>query len=155
MKKCWTKSELLVDYIYGELDDRAKAHEVEDHIKTCPECAREAAELEAVLKAAKANTVDFSEDIWAMQRQNITRKIRKAAAPAGSFLKLLRTAFGVKVLSAAAAILVMAGVGTVYYRAVIMPKAEQPAISEKIELLQNLEIIERLDFYEKMSQKNG
>jgi anti-sigma factor RsiW len=150
MKKCGIKSELLADYIYGEIEDKARLRSLEQHIKDCPDCTREAAELGEILKAAKAARVDFSGDIWSMQRQNIIRKIRKIKAPGKGLSAVWHALFDIKKLSVAAVILVMVGVGAQYYR-YIKASQEQSAIADKLELLQNLEIIERLDFYEKMS----
>jgi hypothetical protein len=152
MKKCTISSGTLVDYIYGEIDDVSKLHEIELHIKSCPDCLMEIGRLEAVKKAAEANRVDFPEEIWSVQRQNILRKIRTDAPAKKSFGGIFHGIFDVKKLSLAALIIIMAGIGTQYYRNVKILD-EQKAMADKMELLQNMEIIERLDFYEKMSLK--
>ncbi len=150
MKKCGVDNSLLADYIYGEIEDASKVKELEGHIKGCAECAKETDALRAVLKASKLSRVNFSEEVWSMQRQDILRKVRQSKPTPVSFMKAFFGLFSFKKLGLAVLIVVMAGVGTQYFR-YVKSVEQQKAIAEKMELLQNLAIIERLDFYEKIS----
>ena len=151
-KQCGITNELLVDYIYGEIEDASKAESLAAHIKVCASCAAEVDELNLVKKASGNAGINFSADIWAVHRQGVLRKLEKHE---NVFLKMKEAffaAFSFKVLGLAALVLLMGGVGIRYY-SVLKVTQEQKAIAEQMELLQNFEIIERLDFYEKISKK--
>lgn len=152
MKKlCGITNELLVDYIYGEMEEISKVKELEGHLQSCASCAAEVKELNLVKRAAQNADINFSADIWAVHKQGVLRKLEKRE---NVFLKMKEaffSTFSFKVLGLAALVLLMSGVGIRYYH-VLKVSQEQKAISEQMELLQNFEIIERLDFYEKISK---
>ncbi len=145
-EKCGITDETLVDYVYDEIEDAAKRKEVEEHIKTCAECGAGVKELELVKKTAENADVDFSDDIWDVHRQGVLRKLAKKEKPMRNF----REVFNVKTFALAAIILLMSGVGLQLYRS-FQATQEQQVIADKADLLQNIDIIERLDFYEEIS----
>ena len=151
-KECQINSELLVDYVYGEITDVKKQSEVESHIKTCASCAAEVKKLKMVIEASKLNEVKFSSDIWAIHKEGILKKLKKADNPIQYLRERFHAIFDFKVLGVATLILLMTGVGIQYYK-VIKVSQNQKAIAEQMELLQNFEIIERLDFYQKVSRQ--
>lgn len=151
-KQCGITNELLVDYIYGEIENTAEVSGLEAHIKGCVSCAAEVDELNLVKKSSKNAEIDFSADIWAVHKQGVLRKLEKHE---NVFLKMKEaffSTFSFKVLGLAALVLLMGGVGIQYYN-VLKVSQEQKAIAEQMEFLQNFEIIERLDFYQKISKK--
>ena len=151
-KQCGISNELLVDYIYGEMEDAAKVKELELHLKTCDSCAAEVKGLNLVKKAAHNADINFSADIWAVHKQGILRKLSHKKNVFVSLKEKFFSIFDFKVLGLAVLVLLMGGVGIQYYN-VLKVSQEQKAIAEQMELLQNFEIIERLDFYQKISKK--
>jgi len=151
-KECGITNELLVDYIYGEITDAAKGAEIKTHIKTCASCAAEIKQLNLVKKASGNAGINFSADIWGVHRQGILRKLAKKENAFRNLKEAFFSFFDVKIFGLAAVILLMTGAGLQYYR-VLKVLQEQKAIAGQMELLQNFDIIERLDFYEKISKK--
>ena len=151
-KECGITNELLVDYIYGEITDAAKQAEIETHIKTCASCGAEIKQLDLVKKAARNAGINFSADIWDVHRQGILRKLAKKENVFKNLKEAFFSAFDVKVFGLAAVILLLTGAGLQYY-SMLKVSQEQKAMAGQMELLQNFDIIERLDFYEKISKK--
>ena len=149
---CGITDELLVDYIYEEIEDAAKLAEIEAHVKNCALCAAELKQLDLVKKASKNADIDFSGDIWAMHKQGVLRKLAKKENVLMNLRVKVLSVFDFKVLGLAALILMFTGAGMQYYR-VVKATQDQKAMAGQMELLQNFEIIERLDFYEKISKK--
>lgn len=151
-KQCPVTNETLADYVYGEIEDASKKSEIEGHIKNCRECADETARLNLIKKAAKNADIDFSPDIWAVHSRGVLHKFARQENAFLKFKEAFFSAFDVKVLGLAALILLLTGVGLQYYK-VFKVIQDRKAMAEQMELLQNFEIIERLDFYEKISKK--
>jgi hypothetical protein len=151
---CPVSNELLTDYIYDEISDRTKLAEIEAHIKSCPECRAELKKLKMVKEAAKANEVDFSADVWAIHKQGILKKLSENDIFLQTAWERFRSIMNIKTLGLAVLILLMTGAG-IQYCSVLKVSQEKKVIAKQMELLQNYEIIERLDFYEKISRYNA
>ena len=151
MKKCGIKNEMLVDYVYGETGPGTGLAALESHISGCPECRAEIEKLKAVSKAAASIKVDFSEDIWTMQRSAILKKLKKNEKKRVNLPGFFRGLFPAGAILTAAMILIVAGAGLTYFYH-SKSVEQQRTLAEKSEMLQNLDIIERLDFYEKISE---
>jgi anti-sigma factor RsiW len=151
MKKCGIKSETLVDYIYGEIEPGGDINGLEAHISGCPGCRAELERLRAVREAGASLKVDFSADVWNMQRSAIMKELKKKKKTGMDVFEFLRGKFPAGAILAAALILMVAGaVITFFYHAKAVE--QQRTFAEKSEMLQNLDVIERLDFYEKISE---
>lgn len=150
--ECGITDEILVDYTYDEILDAAKRAEIDTHIKKCEACTARVNQLELVKKAAKNAKIDFPADIWAVHKQGVLRKLAKRENLLMNIKEAFFSFFDVKVYGLAVLILLLTGVGLQYYK-IIKASQEQKTMAEQQELLQNFEIIQRLDFYEKISQK--
>jgi anti-sigma factor RsiW len=151
MKKCGIKEETLVDYLYGEIVPGKEKEALEAHIRSCPECGAGIKKLEALQAAAVSMKVEFSPDIWEMHRAAVIKRLKKKEKQGGFAYGFFRTRVPARALWAAALIVLLAGAGVTYYYHV-KSEEQQKVFAEKSELLQNLDVIERLDFYEKISE---
>ncbi len=149
MKNCGVSSEALAEYIFGEMEP-SEASRIAGHIKECSACREEIKKLSAVSEAVKSIEVDFSGDIWDMQRASIIRKLEKKEKQNVSIFRVFSPGFMLKTAGAAALIFILAAAGFKAFDYIKTVESRQ-AIAGNTEMLQNLEILERLDFYEKIS----
>jgi anti-sigma factor RsiW len=151
VKKCGIKEETLVDYLYGEIGPGGEKDSLEEHIRACPECRAEIKKLEALRAAAESMKVDFSPDIWDMHRASVMKGLKKIGKRKNFISGLFGAHVPARALLAAALIVLLAGAGVTYFYHV-KAEEQQKVFAEKAEMLQNLDVIERLDFYEKISE---
>ena len=115
MKKCGIKNEMLVDYIYGETVTGGGRASLEAHINGCPECRAELEKLKAIMEAAASIKVDFSGDIWNMQRSAIMKKLKRKEKSGANAFEFFRGRLPSGAVLAAALILMVAGAGITYF----------------------------------------
>ena len=153
--KCDSLEEKIIEFVYGEAEPGTE-EEIKAHLDSCEGCKRKVAGYKKVAERAGSIKVDFSDDIWRMQRESIIRRVRKEkdAGVLGWLGKAVRGLFEARKLSFALAVLLLiaVGAGIQNYKKNEM-LARDKAITEKFELYENLEILERLDFYAEVSQK--
>ncbi len=156
-KKCGMDREEIIDYINGETEAPKKRDEIKKHLKECEECAGEAEKYRNIIKSVKTIKADFSEDVWAMQRESIIRKLReekKESLPA-RFFKFVSGVFSLRRAGLAFLLLAAFGAGFFYYgsyRQGISLEKERK-ITKNLEFYESLEVLERLDYYKKISRE--
>jgi len=151
MSAHFTKEEIL-DFVCGEIADADKKQEIEEHIKSCAQCAAVEKEYRAVTDAANTLSVDFSEDIWKMQRDSIIRRLRKTESVFDKIRVFAAGLFEIKKIGVAFLLVLFIGAGATVYKH-NKTLARDKAITEKMEFFENMEIIERLEFYEKVAEE--
>lgn len=153
-KECEFYSDKLLDYAYGELPLELEKR-VSEHAAICVDCWKEVdGYKKAAQVAASAMTVDFSGDIWEMQRREIIKRVVYRPNIFKEAVKFLVRSFSARKLAAGLALLVlMAAAGAFGLKYLNDEKTleAQMNITNKIDMFDNMPIIERLDFYKKMS----
>ncbi|HDQ26374.1 MAG TPA: hypothetical protein ENN43_06490 [bacterium] len=150
--KCGFPRDRLMEYVYSGTEEAKDIAEIEAHIKGCAGCAEKAAGYKSAIKAYSEIKVDFSEDVWDIQRQEIIRKIRKERKdPFAAVLKVFSFVFGHKKLGFALLLVALAGVWAGHYRNQAALQRDRVMI-EKVDVLENMEILERLDFYRDLAE---
>jgi anti-sigma factor RsiW len=148
--KCGMIKDTIIEYIYGELEPGKRAL-FEAHLKECPECAKLAAGYAKVREAFEKVRPEMTQEDFDFHRENTVAKINEPQPGIidriKSFLTVQKLAYAMAVL-----LLVAAGAGTGYYTSYTGKLAKEKAIAEKMDMLENMEIIERLDFYKQMSE---
>jgi predicted anti-sigma-YlaC factor YlaD len=138
MIKCTEIKELLWQYHAGETDP-LQTHAVQSHLKECSNCLNELNEIKGVLQHLPG-VPKHSDAYWEAYTQTIVDRLNKESA--ASPLILWRWA-------AVTALLTVLVGGTVFHR--IQEKKKVQEIVANMELLDNLEVLERGDlFHEKI-----
>ena len=157
-KECEFFSGKLLEFAMGELEAEPELKKkIEEHVSICTDCWKKVdGYRKAGETAASVMKVDFSDDVWEMQRKEIIRKVTQKPDVAGAVRKFLTGLLTVNRLAAGFALVLMLATGTVaglkYHDYAEKLKAERVMIS-KVDMLENMEIIERLDFYKKLSER--
>ncbi len=157
--KCGMDREEIIDYINGETEAPGKKEKIKKHLKECGECAAEAEKYRNIIKSVKTIKADFSEDVWAMQRGAIIRKLReekKESLPA-RFLKFVSGVFSLRRAGLAFLLFAAFGAGLFYYgsyRQGISLEKERK-ITRNLDFYESLEVLERLDYYKKIAREGG
>jgi|SRR5208283_4277065 len=146
-EKCKSIEERLTEYIYNELPENLKA-EFDMHINSCEKCRLEVEEQRKILSLFQDMKVDFSEDVWHIQRQMIMRKLETEKK---GLLELLRSNIAIRRLGYAFIILFFIGVSAFAYIRHIMYEKD---IVKNLEMFQNIDVIEELEILEHMAD-NG
>jgi len=159
-KECEFFREKLRDYAMGGLESEPElVRKISEHTAICAECWNEAdAYKKAMETAASVMRVEFSEDVWEMQRREIIKRVTYRPDIIAGIKKALASFFTTRRLAAgfALALIVAAGAGAAFrhYSYTRELKTEQTVIS-RLDMLENIEIIERLEFYKKLSEAKG
>lgn len=157
-KECEFFSGKLLEYVYNELDaEPALKKKIEEHIAICTDCWKKVEDFRAT-SAAAADSMkpEFSEEVWEMQRRQIIKRIKHRVDVAAEIRKFLKNILTTRKLAAGLALFIMlaagAGAGFTYYRHQEQLRTER-IITAKIDMFENMGVIERLDFYKKMHEK--
>jgi len=146
-EKCRKIKESITEYVYNELQGELKS-EFEAHLNSCPECRQEAEQQKQILSAYQSMKVDFSEDVWLVQRQNI---IKKLEAGKKGILQTIFSNMLVRRLSYAMIVMIFIGISTfAYVRHMLIEKE----IVKNLDMYQNMDVIEQLDILEHIAD-NG
>jgi anti-sigma factor RsiW len=157
-KECEFFKGKLIDYALDELDAEPELKKkIEEHTASCTDCW---AEVDGYRKtsslAASVMRVDFSGDVWEMQRKQIIKRVTRRVNVLAEIGKFFTAAFTTRKLAAGFALFIVlaagVGAGAVYYNNAKQLEKER-TITSRIDLLDNMEIIERLDFYKEMSDQ--
>ncbi len=159
-KECGFFRDKLADFAMNEMDAEPELKKkIDEHVSICTDCWKVVdAYRKAAETAASVMRVEFSDDVWEMQRREIIKKATHKADVLGALRKSLGSFLITRKLAAgfALAVMVAAGAGAAYkynsYRQEI--RAEKTIIS-RLDMLENMEIIERLEFYKKISEAKG
>lgn len=73
-EKCKSTEEKLTEYVYNEMPETLKA-EFEAHINSCEKCRLVVEEQRKIISLFQDMKVDFSEDVWHIQRQIVMKKL--------------------------------------------------------------------------------
>jgi len=159
-KECEFFDDKLLEYAFGELDAEPELKKkIEQHTGICTDCWHKVDEYKkASAAAAEAMNVEFSQDAWELQRKEIIKRVTyRPDVPANIrkfFVNLLTTR---KLATGFALMMVLAagaGAGIKYHNYSKQLQAERTMIT-KVDMLENIGIIERLDFYKKLSEKKA
>ncbi len=151
MDKCKNTKERIIEYIYGEMDIAGKAG-FEAHLKECPDCGKLVLSYAKVRDAYAKAEVRLSDSAWQAQLVGIKLKL---AENKPTLIEKMKAFLSVKKLSFAMAIMLMvAGAGTGIYTSEKL-RTQDRTIAEKMEMLENLDIIERFDFYKQVSDDDS
>jgi hypothetical protein len=156
-KECVFFDDKLLEFAFGELEAEPDLKKkVEEHVAICEDCWKKVDEYKRAARAAAgAMKVDFSEEVWEIQRKEIIKRITYRPDYAAAVKKFLLGLITTQKLAAGFALLIFlaagAGAGLKYREYTEKLKAERTMIS-KVDMLENIDIIERLDFYRKMSE---
>lgn len=155
-KECGFFRDRLFDFSIGEIEPDI-AEKIKEHIELCPDCwkivddyKRTDSTVAGILK------VDFSEDIWQMERKEIIKRATQKIDIKKEVLKILKMLFTTKrVLTAAVATVLLVFcvmVGGIQYKK-SQELNKQKIVIQNIGLFENIELLERLDFYKKINDK--
>ena len=155
-KECEYFADKLLDYSMEELEPDI-AEKVKQHIEICPECWKITDDYKKTSSiTAGVLKVDFSEDVWEMERKEIIKRATQKTDIKKVIVKIFKMLFTAKrVLTAAVATIIFICSITTGF---IQYKKNQELTKEKhiiqnIDLFENIEILERLDFYQKINEK--
>ncbi len=155
-KECEFFRDKLLDYSIGELADDI-SEKVKEHIEICPDCWKIVDDFKKTNSiTAGVLKVDFSDDIWEMERKEIIKRATQKIDIKKEIMNILKILFTAKrVLTAAAAAILLIfciTIGGIQYKK-NQELSKEKTIIENIGLLENIEILERLDFYKKLGEK--
>lgn len=159
-KECGFFDDKLLEYSLDELEAEPELKKkIEDHIGICTDCWKKADAYKQTAAAAReAMKVDFSEETWEMQRKEIIKRVTYRPDILAAVRKFLVSLLTTRKLASGFAMMVFLAVGTgagvKYYNYTKQIQAERTMIS-KVDLLDNMDLIERLDFYKKISDKKA
>lgn len=153
-KECEFYNDKLLEHAYGELTPDLEK-KVSEHIGICVDCWKKADGYKKASKvAAAAMQVDFSGEVWEMQRREIIKRATYRVNIWKEAVKFLVDIFSGRRLAAGLALFILLAAGGVagfkYFQHEKVLEA-QMTITNKIDMFDNMPIIERLDFYSKMS----
>ena len=157
-KECEYFSDKLMDYAVGELAPEFLAR-VQEHAGMCTDCWKKVDEYKkAASVAADAMRVDFTDEVWEMQRREIIKKATYRVNVLAEIGKFIVKAISARKLAAGVALLILLAAGTgagyMYFKNEQQKQMEK-TITNKIDMFDNMALIERLDFYEKMSESGA
>jgi|GEM_PF-1861758 len=154
MKDCAKVKELLVDYAYNE-SAREDRQFVESHIERCALCAEELEGIKKTASAASSMKAELPEHMWDMHLNGIMKRLNKPAKKVFAFN--LKFGFNIRPLAAGFAGLLMIAAGTLayfgYFNKSMPSDSRETEMAESLDMMQNMEIIERLEFYKTMTEK--
>jgi predicted anti-sigma-YlaC factor YlaD len=152
-RDCGFIQENLLDYVYHELNNAKLKKDIDEHIKECPECVEKVEQYREIESTVKEMKVEFSDSVWELHRRGIHEKLnRKEPGLLNNFAAFLKHFFSLRQIGVALLVLLLAGVGTQYFRGV-QSTEDQRIVTEQMDMFQNMEIIERLEFYTQISEK--
>jgi len=154
-KECEFFREKLSDYVSGERTPDI-AEKVKEHVEICPDCWQITDDYKkANSTVSDVLSVDFSEDVWEMERKEIIKRAMQKTDIGKEIIKRLKILFTAKrVLTSAVVTIILVcfiGTGVIQYNKSQEIKKERQII-QNIGLLKNMEILERLDFYKKIAE---
>jgi|YelNatPaOPRAMG01_1025707.scaffolds.fasta_scaffold15432_6 hypothetical protein len=155
-KECEFFRDKLLDYSIEELDTEI-SQKVKEHIEICPECWK------IVDDYKKTNSlitgmlkVNFSEDVWEMERKEIIKRATQKIDIKKEIIKIFKLLFTTRrVLTAAVLTIFLVfciTLGGIQYKK-NQELNKEKIIIENIGLLENMELLERLDFYKEINKK--
>lgn len=156
-KECGFYDDKLLEFSFGELDAEPELKKkVEEHLAICIECWEKVdGYRKTSATAAAAMKVDFSDEVWEMQRREIIKRATYKVDVLAEIRNFITGLLTTRKLATGFALLVFlavgSGAGYNYFKYAEKLKSERVMIS-KVDMLENIEIIERLDFYKKMAE---
>jgi hypothetical protein len=157
-KECEFFSDKLLEYAFNELDGEPELKKkIEEHTAICTDCWNKVdGYRKTSAAAAAAMKPEFSEDVWEMQRRQIIKRVTHKVDVIAEARKFLKNVLTTRKLAAGFALFVAlaagAGAGFTYYSHEEKLREER-VITAKIDMFENMGVIERLDFYKKMQEK--
>ena len=159
-KECEFFDDKLLEYALGELDaEPGLKKKIEEHIAICTDCWKRVDDYKKTsAAAAAAMKAGLSEDAWELQRKEIIKRVTYRPDVMAEIRKFLTKLLTTRKLATGFALLIVlaagAGAGIMYYNYSKQLQAERTMIT-KVDMLEYIDIIERLDFYKKMSEKKA
>ncbi|MCX8093079.1 MAG: zf-HC2 domain-containing protein [Candidatus Goldbacteria bacterium] len=155
-KECEFFRDKLLDYSMDELDADI-VEKVKAHLEICPDCWKIVDDYKKINSiTVNVLKVDFSDDIWEMERKEIIRRVTQKIDLKKEIIRILKILFTVKRVLTAAVVTILL-VTCITFGGIQYKKNQElnkeKIIIENIGLLENLEILERLDFYKKLGEK--
>lgn len=149
-EKCRIKDEELVELFYGESSDPG----LEAHAALCPECSRKIAGFKTVTGIIESSRKELPREAWDLHAAGVMSKIRKSRQiriKMPSFLKtLFANRFVVTGAAAFAAVMFVAGAGFIFTQKSNVYDRDR-AVLERVEMFENMEVLERLEFYSRIA----
>jgi anti-sigma factor RsiW len=159
-KECEFFDDKLLEYALGELEAEPELKKkIEEHTGICTDCWKKVDGYKSTAAAAAtAMKVELSEDAWELQRKEIIKRATYRVDVPAEIRKFLLNLLTTRKLATGFALFIVlaagAGAGIKYYNYSKQLQAERTMIT-KVDMLENIEIIERLDFYKKMSENKA
>jgi hypothetical protein len=159
-KECMFFDDKLLEYALAELDTEPELKaKIEGHTSICMDCWKKVdAYKKTSAAAAAAMKVDLSEEVWEVQRKEIIKRVTYRVDVLAEIRKYILKMLTTRKLAAGFALFMFlaagAGAGFRYFEYSEKLKSERVMIS-RVDMLENIEIIERLDFYKKMAEKRS
>jgi hypothetical protein len=148
-KECAETRANLVEYLYDEAGDEGMRERVKTHLRGCGDCSAELEKLKKIESAAKGMKVEFPDAVWDMHRKGILAGLARTKRK--DFIFDLH--FDIKRAGIALAlVLIIIGVLTQFGNITKFIAQRTPSVMDDVDMVQNIEIIERLDFYKKLSK---
>ncbi len=152
-KKCGLPENELLDYFYGEIQDKVKIASITEHIFSCEECQEKIQAYTDIGVAMASVKVTFPNEIWAKHLQEVKTKLEKNK----TFTEKMAEYFAVrkfKTAGVAFAVVMLLAFGVFFGRNIIKVANN----SDEKEMIENLDIMENLDllqFYNESSDNNS
>jgi predicted anti-sigma-YlaC factor YlaD len=155
-KECEFFREKLFDYVSGELTPDV-TEKVKEHVGICPDCWQIVDDYKkANSTAVNVLKVDFTEDVWEIERKEIIKRVTQKTDVRKEIIKALKILFTTKrVLTSAVATVVLVcfiSIGMIQYNQNQELNKEKQII-QNVGLFEDMGILERLDFYQKIAEK--
>lgn len=147
-EKCRVKDEELTEFFYGESSDPG----LEAHAAGCRECSRRLEGMKKVTDIINSSRRELPREAWDIHTASVMKKIRAARQiKMPSFISgLFANRLVLTGAAAFAAVLFVAGAGFMY-SAKTSAHDRDRAITERMEMFENMEVLERLDFYSNLA----
>jgi hypothetical protein len=148
-KECAETRANLVEYLYNETGDKDMLARIKAHLHGCGECSAELEKFKKIELAAKGMKVEFPDAVWDMHRKGILAGLARTKKKNLVF----DFRFDIKRAGIALAlVLIIVGVLTQFGNITKFIAQRTPSLMDDVDMVQNIEIIERLDFYKKLSK---
>ncbi len=149
-EKCRIKDEELIELFYGESSDPG----LEVHAAACAECARKLAGMKAVTGVIESSRMELPREAWDLHTRGVMARIKKSRQLKIKMPSFIKSLFASRLVltgaAAFAAVVFVAGAGLLFNQKTKVYDRDR-AVLERIEMFENMEVLERLDFYSRIA----
>ncbi len=148
---CKFIEEKLIEYVYDEITDNYTIEEIKQHLKICFKCREKYEAYIKIKENIKKIDINFPEEVWDLHRQEIKKKLYERKTAIAVIKETIFNLFNIKKIVFAFLIILFAFVGIQFVKT-NQENEKYKKIIENIDILENISVIEQLDFYTKIKE---